>query len=89
MPASAAGVSLRCAVFKEEIHAAIVDGQQLDVSFDSFPYYLRYSPGPQCIIILHRILNIRLVYMLYVLFELKDIVFMECILQFLLFMPFT
>ncbi|XP_060204425.1 uncharacterized protein LOC132632483 isoform X1 [Lycium barbarum] len=40
MPASAAGVSLRCAVFKEEIHAAIVDGQQLDVSFDSFPYYL-------------------------------------------------
>nr|XP_010319074.1 uncharacterized protein LOC101246524 [Solanum lycopersicum] len=40
IPASAAGVSLRCAVFKEEIHAAIVDGQQLDVSFDSFPYYL-------------------------------------------------
>ncbi|CAN4087924.1 unnamed protein product [Withania somnifera] len=40
VPASAAGVSLRCAVFKEEIHAAIVDGQQLDVSFDSFPYYL-------------------------------------------------
>lgn len=50
IPASAAGVSLRCAVFKEEIHAAIVDGQQLDVSFDSFPYYLRYSPRPQCII---------------------------------------
>ncbi|XP_019244139.1 PREDICTED: uncharacterized protein LOC109224054 isoform X2 [Nicotiana attenuata] len=40
MPASATGVSLRCAVFKEEIHAAIVDGQQLEVSFDSFPYYL-------------------------------------------------
>nr|XP_016509713.1 PREDICTED: uncharacterized protein LOC107827147 isoform X3 [Nicotiana tabacum] len=39
-PASATGVSLRCAVFKEEIHAAIVDGQQLEVSFDSFPYYL-------------------------------------------------
>ncbi|KAM3381305.1 putative protein isoform X1 [Capsicum galapagoense] len=40
MPASTAGVSVRCAVFKEEIHAAIVDGQQLDISFDSFPYYL-------------------------------------------------
>ncbi|KAJ8536598.1 hypothetical protein K7X08_034999 [Anisodus acutangulus] len=40
MRSSTAGLSLRCAVFKEEIHAAIVDGQQLDVSFDSFPYYL-------------------------------------------------
>lgn len=57
-PASATGVSLRCAVFKEEIHAAIVDGQQLEVSFDSFPYYLRYAPRPLCIILLHPILLI-------------------------------
>ncbi|CAN4085339.1 unnamed protein product [Withania somnifera] len=40
MPASASGVSTRCALFKEEIHASVVDGKQLDVSFDSFPYYL-------------------------------------------------
>lgn len=79
MPASAAGVSLRCAVFKEEIHAAIVDGQQLDVSFDSFPYYLRYSQDHNALSHSHHILNMRLVYML-CLFELKDMVLMECIL---------
>ncbi|MCD9560742.1 hypothetical protein HAX54_019531 [Datura stramonium] len=40
MPASTSGISLRSAVFKEEIHAAIIDGQDIEVSFDDFPYYL-------------------------------------------------
>lgn len=41
-PASTSGMSLRCAVFKEDIHAGILDGKNVDVSFDNFPYYLRY-----------------------------------------------
>lgn len=41
--ASTSGMSLRCAVFKEGIHAGILDGKSIDVSFDNFPYYLRYS----------------------------------------------
>ncbi|PON72168.1 Spastin [Trema orientale] len=39
-PASTSGMSLRCAVFKEDIHAGILDGNNIDVSFDNFPYYL-------------------------------------------------
>ncbi|KAK4843365.1 hypothetical protein QYF36_007268 [Acer negundo] len=39
-PASTLGMSLRCAVFREDIHAGIVDGKTLQVSFDNFPYYL-------------------------------------------------
>ncbi|XP_057438999.1 uncharacterized protein LOC130730870 isoform X2 [Lotus japonicus] len=38
--ASTSGTSVRCAVFKEDVHAAILDGRELDVSFDNFPYYL-------------------------------------------------
>ncbi|XP_072057899.1 uncharacterized protein [Arachis hypogaea] len=38
--ASSSGTSVRCAVFKEDLHAAILDGKNLDVSFDNFPYYL-------------------------------------------------
>ncbi|KAK6924689.1 ATPase, AAA-type, core, partial [Dillenia turbinata] len=34
------GLSLHCAVFKEDVHAGIVDGRDLQVSFDDFPYYL-------------------------------------------------
>ena len=41
-PTSTSGMSLRCAVFREEVLAGILDGGQLDVSFDNFPYYLRY-----------------------------------------------
>lgn len=41
--ASTSGTSVRCAVFKEDVHAAILDGRELDVSFDNFPYYLRYK----------------------------------------------
>ena len=41
--ASTSGMSLRCAVFKEDIHAGILDGKQIHVSFDNFPYYLRYN----------------------------------------------
>ncbi|XP_021287231.1 LOW QUALITY PROTEIN: uncharacterized protein LOC110418751 [Herrania umbratica] len=39
-PASTSSMSLRCAVFKEDIHAGILDGRTLEVSFDNFPYYL-------------------------------------------------
>lgn len=39
--ASTSGMSVRCAVFKEDIHAKILDGKDIDVSFDNFPYYLR------------------------------------------------
>ncbi|XP_039059321.1 uncharacterized protein LOC120203025 isoform X2 [Hibiscus syriacus] len=39
-PAMLSSISLRCAVFKEDIHAGILDGRNLEVSFDNFPYYL-------------------------------------------------
>ncbi|KAG7952089.1 hypothetical protein I3843_12G041900 [Carya illinoinensis] len=39
-PASTSGMSLRCAVFREDVRAGIVDGRHIDVSFDKFPYYL-------------------------------------------------
>lgn len=38
--ASTSGTSVRCAVFKEDAHAAILDGKEQEVSFDNFPYYL-------------------------------------------------
>ncbi|KAL6973060.1 hypothetical protein U1Q18_027234 [Sarracenia purpurea var. burkii] len=34
------GLSLICAAFKEGIQAGIVDGKDIEVSFDNFPYYL-------------------------------------------------
>ncbi|KAJ0548288.1 putative transcription factor interactor and regulator FHA-SMAD family [Helianthus annuus] len=39
-PALAPGMSVRSALLKEEILAAIIDGREVDVSFDEFPYYL-------------------------------------------------
>ncbi|CAJ1943634.1 unnamed protein product [Sphenostylis stenocarpa] len=41
--ASTLGTSVRCAVFKEDVHAAVLDGKEIDVSFDNFPYYLSES----------------------------------------------
>ncbi|KAE9610135.1 putative adenosinetriphosphatase [Lupinus albus] len=38
--ASTSSSSVRCAVFREDVHAAILDGNEIDVSFDNFPYYL-------------------------------------------------
>ncbi|CAN6578558.1 unnamed protein product [Malus baccata var. baccata] len=38
--ASTSGMSLRCVAFKEGLHAGILDGKTIDVSFDNFPYYL-------------------------------------------------
>ncbi|KAH1126355.1 hypothetical protein AAZX31_06G163200 [Glycine max] len=38
--ASTSSASVRCAVFKEDVHAAILDGKEIEVSFDNFPYYL-------------------------------------------------
>lgn len=43
LPASTSGMSLRCAAFKEDIHAGIIDGKEIEVSFENFPYYLRYE----------------------------------------------
>lgn len=43
LAASTSGMSVRCAVFKEEVRAAILDGKDIEVSFDHFPYYLRYD----------------------------------------------
>ncbi|XP_028767336.1 uncharacterized protein LOC114725039 isoform X2 [Neltuma alba] len=40
LAASTSGMSVRCAVFKEDVHAAILDGKDMKVSFDNFPYYL-------------------------------------------------
>ncbi|KAH7865974.1 hypothetical protein Vadar_013788 [Vaccinium darrowii] len=40
LPASTSGMSLRCAAFKEDIHAGIIDGKEIEVSFENFPYYL-------------------------------------------------
>ncbi|KAI3825714.1 hypothetical protein L1987_07292 [Smallanthus sonchifolius] len=39
-PASAPGMPARSAMLKEEILAGIIDGREVDVSFDEFPYYL-------------------------------------------------
>ncbi|XP_059442717.1 uncharacterized protein LOC132174960 isoform X3 [Corylus avellana] len=39
-PASTSGMSLRCAAFREDVSAGIIDGRDIDVSFDSFSYYL-------------------------------------------------
>ncbi|KAL5543937.1 hypothetical protein UlMin_007721 [Ulmus minor] len=39
-PASTSGTSLRSAVIKEDIQAGILDGKNIDVTFDNFPYYL-------------------------------------------------
>ncbi|XP_075661412.1 uncharacterized protein LOC142631196 isoform X2 [Castanea sativa] len=39
-PTSTSGMSVRCAVFREEVLLGILDGRNLDVSFDNFPYYL-------------------------------------------------
>ncbi|XVF54672.1 hypothetical protein PTKIN_Ptkin05aG0199800 [Pterospermum kingtungense] len=41
--ASTSSISLRCAIFKEDIHAGILDGRNLEVSFENFPYYLSES----------------------------------------------
>ncbi|KAE9604273.1 putative adenosinetriphosphatase [Lupinus albus] len=38
--ATTLGKSVRCAVFKADVEAAILDGKEIDVSFDNFPYYL-------------------------------------------------
>ncbi|KAE9608568.1 putative adenosinetriphosphatase [Lupinus albus] len=40
LPASTSGMSVRCAVYKENVQAAVLDGKEIDVSFDSFPYFL-------------------------------------------------
>lgn len=42
MYASTSGMSSIAAVLKAEIHVEIINGQDIEVSFDDFPYYLRY-----------------------------------------------
>ncbi|KAL8215895.1 hypothetical protein R6Q57_022732, partial [Mikania cordata] len=41
LPPSAPGISARSAMLKEDILAGIIDGHEVGVSFDEFPYYLR------------------------------------------------
>ncbi|XP_010248969.1 PREDICTED: uncharacterized protein LOC104591697 isoform X2 [Nelumbo nucifera] len=41
--ASTSGVSPKCAAFKEDIQAGILDGREIEVTFDNFPYYLSSS----------------------------------------------
>ncbi|KAI3463628.1 hypothetical protein Pfo_020291 [Paulownia fortunei] len=43
VPASLSGMCSRSSAFREDIHAAILDGRHLEVSFDNFPYYLSES----------------------------------------------
>ncbi|CAH9054694.1 unnamed protein product [Cuscuta epithymum] len=40
LTASTSGMSIRCAIFREDIQKDILDGREMDVSFDKFPYYL-------------------------------------------------
>ncbi|KAI3673600.1 hypothetical protein L6452_39723 [Arctium lappa] len=40
LPPSAPGMSVRSAMLKEEILAGIIDGREVEVSFDDFPYFL-------------------------------------------------
>ncbi|KAK4436871.1 Spastin [Sesamum alatum] len=43
IPSSLSGMCTRTSAFREDIVAAILDGQLLEVSFDDFPYYLSES----------------------------------------------
>ncbi|KAL0355118.1 UNVERIFIED_CONTAM: Spastin [Sesamum radiatum] len=43
IPPSLSGMCARTSAFREDIVAAILDGQLLEVSFDNFPYYLSES----------------------------------------------
>lgn len=36
-------LSAKCAAFKEDLQAGIIDGRNIEVSFDNFPYYLRWE----------------------------------------------
>lgn len=40
-PASQSVMCSRSSAFRDDLIAAILDGRNLDVSFDNFPYYLR------------------------------------------------
>lgn len=42
-PASTSGSSVRCAALRDDILAGILDGKDVKVTFDDFPYYLRYD----------------------------------------------
>lgn len=43
MPSQSSATSLRYAIFKDDIYQGILDGRDAKVSFDDFPYYLRYK----------------------------------------------
>ncbi|KAL0342326.1 UNVERIFIED_CONTAM: Spastin, partial [Sesamum calycinum] len=43
IPPSLSGMCARTSAFREDIVAAILDGQLLEVSFENFPYYLRHE----------------------------------------------
>ncbi|XP_058093253.1 uncharacterized protein LOC131239527 isoform X2 [Magnolia sinica] len=41
--ATTSGMSAKCTAFKEELQALVLDGREIQVSFDNFPYYLSES----------------------------------------------
>ena len=41
--ASTSGNGLQSAIFREAIQAGFVRGENMEVSFKNFPYYLRYG----------------------------------------------
>ncbi|KAL6011322.1 hypothetical protein ACLOJK_001768 [Asimina triloba] len=41
--ATTSGMSAKCTAFKEELRALILDGKEIEVSFENFPYYLRWT----------------------------------------------
>lgn len=43
VPSHSPATSLRYAIFKDDIYRGILDGRDVMVSFDDFPYYLRYK----------------------------------------------
>ncbi|PHT79743.1 hypothetical protein T459_17795 [Capsicum annuum] len=46
MPASTSEMSSKSAAVMEKLYAAIIDEQNIEVSFDDFPYYLRWMCAP-------------------------------------------
>lgn len=47
---TSSGMSSIPSVFREQIQATIIDGKDIEVSFDDFPYYLRYASRPHSIV---------------------------------------
>ena len=42
-PLNPSAACLRYAILKDDIYKGVLDGRDVKVSFDDFPYYLRYN----------------------------------------------